>query len=69
VSRRRGVGHLLVQHTIDRARRAGVTRVWAQVSPKLGPALAIFRDHGFRESARHQAAYWNELLLLLELPL
>jgi ribosomal protein S18 acetylase RimI-like enzyme len=64
-----GVGHLLVEHAVGRARRAGVTRVWVQVSPKLQTALALYRDVGFRETCRVTAAYWDEPLVLLELPL
>jgi ribosomal protein S18 acetylase RimI-like enzyme len=67
--RRRGFGQALVQHAIGRARRAGVTRVWAEVSPKMPDALALYRRTGFRESGRYAASYWNEPLLLLELPL
>jgi GNAT superfamily N-acetyltransferase len=67
-ARGRGVGHLLLEHVIGRARRAGVTRVWAQVSPKLEPAHALFRSFGFRDTSRVRAAYWGEDLVLLELP-
>jgi GNAT superfamily N-acetyltransferase len=67
-ARGRGVGHLLLEHAVGRARRAGVTRIWAQVSPKLDAAHGLFRSFGFRESCRIRAAYWGEDLLLLELP-
>jgi GNAT superfamily N-acetyltransferase len=67
-SRGRGVGHLLLDHAVGRARRAGVTRIWAQVSPKLETAHTLFRSLGFRDSSRFSAAYWGEDLLLLELP-
>jgi GNAT superfamily N-acetyltransferase len=66
--RGRGVGHLLLQHAVARARRAGVTRVWAQVSPKLEPTHALYRSLGFRDASRLCAAYWGEELVLLELP-
>src|SRR5215472_4814506 len=49
------VDHLLLEHVIARARRAGVTRVWAQVSPKLEPAHALFRSFGFRDTSRVRA--------------
>lgn len=68
VARGRGVGHLLLDHAVGRARRAGVTRIWAQVSPKLETAHALFRSLGFRDAIRISAAYWGEDLLLLELP-
>jgi ribosomal protein S18 acetylase RimI-like enzyme len=67
-ARGRGVGNLLLDHAVDRARRAGVTRVWAQVSPKLEATHGLFRSFGFRDAARFRAAYWGEDLLLLELP-
>jgi GNAT superfamily N-acetyltransferase len=66
--RGRGVGHALVMHAIGRARRAGVTRVWVQVSPKLEGAHRLFLTAGFRESARVQPDYWGEELVLLEMP-
>jgi len=68
-ARGRGVGHLLLEHAIGRARRAGVTRVWAQVSPKLEAAHGLFRSFGFREASRVRATYWDEDLVLLELPI
>jgi GNAT superfamily N-acetyltransferase len=64
----RGIGHLLVSHAVSRARRAGVSRVWAQASPKLAAARALFRSIGFREASHIQARYWGEELVLLELP-
>jgi GNAT superfamily N-acetyltransferase len=67
-ARGRGVGHLLLEHAVGRARRAGVTRVWTQASPKLEPAVGLLRSFGFRESARLLAGYWGEDLVLLELP-
>ena len=67
-ARGRGVGHLLLDHAVGRARRAGVTRIWAQVSPKLETAHGLFRSFGFRDASRFSAAYWGEDLLLLELP-
>jgi GNAT superfamily N-acetyltransferase len=66
--RGRGVGQQLLQHAIGRARRAGVTRVWAQVSPKLGYTQALFRSLGFRDAGQVCAAYWDEDVVLLERP-
>ena len=64
-----GVGRQLAEHAIARARRAGVTKVWAQAAPKLGDAVRLFRSLGFRESAQLRASHWNEEVTLLELPL
>jgi len=66
-ARGRGVGHLLLEHAVGRARRAGVTRVWVQVSPKLAAAHALFRSFGCRETGRLLARYWGEEIVLLEL--
>lgn len=67
--RHRGFGRALVDHALSRARRAGVARVWTQISPKVEDSLAFFRRLGFREAGRHVAAYWGEPLVLLELPI
>jgi GNAT superfamily N-acetyltransferase len=67
-ARGRGVGHLLLDHAIGRARRAGVTRMWAQVCPKLVAAHALYRSLGFRDASRVHVPYWGEDLVLLELP-
>lgn len=68
-ARGQGVGRLLLEHALGRARRAGVTRVWTQVSPKLEAATRLVRSAGFRDSAQHRATYWDESLLLMELSL
>jgi ribosomal protein S18 acetylase RimI-like enzyme len=65
--RRRGFGQALVEHAVGRAKRAGVTRVWTQMSPKLEDAMALFRGVGFKEAGRHQPSYWGEPMVLLEL--
>lgn len=68
-ARGRGVGHMLLEHAVGRARRAGVTRIWAQVCPKTESCGALFRSFGFRETGRCQASWWGEEVVLLELPL
>jgi ribosomal protein S18 acetylase RimI-like enzyme len=65
--RRRGVGRALVQHAISRGRKAGVRRAWAQLSPKLEEAGALFKSLGFRESLRHAASGGETTLLELML--
>lgn len=67
--RGRGVGRALVDHVIARAKRAGSHRAWTQVSPKLRAAVALYRSLGFRQSGTAVVTYWDEPLLLLELPL
>jgi GNAT superfamily N-acetyltransferase len=66
--RGRGVGQQLLQHAIGRARRTGVTRVWAQVNPKLESTHGLFRSMGFRDASLIGAAQWGEDVVLLELP-
>lgn len=68
-ARGRGVGRMLLEHAVGRAKRAGVTRMWAQVCPKVESSEALFRSFGFRETGRLQAAWWGEEVMLLELPL
>jgi ribosomal protein S18 acetylase RimI-like enzyme len=65
--RRRGHGRALVEHGVMRARRAGATRVWAQVSPQALETAALFRRLGFREEIRLAATPWRKPVLLLEL--
>lgn len=67
--RRRGHGASLVAHGVGRARRAGVSRVWVELCPKLQDTLALFKQLGFREAGRYQAGYWGEPVLLMELGL
>jgi ribosomal protein S18 acetylase RimI-like enzyme len=67
--RRRGFGQALVEHAVARAKRAGVTRVWTQMSPKQEESMELFRGIGFREAGRHVPTYWGEPLVLLELPI
>lgn len=65
--RRRGHGRSLVDHAVGRARRAGATRVWAQVSPRLHAGQAFFASMGFQVSSPNEVALAGEPLLLLEL--
>ena len=65
--RRRGHGRALVEHAVTRARRAGATRVWTQVTPQALETTALFRRLGFREETRLRATAWRSPVLLLEL--
>lgn len=65
--RRLGVGRALVDHVISRARRAGVAKVWLNLSPKLTDAVSLFAAAGFTEEGRVGARYWGEEVLLMEL--
>ena len=66
---RRGFGQVLAEHAVSRARRAGVTRVWVYLSPKLDDALALIQGLGFHESGGIRAPYWGEKVILMELAL
>ncbi len=66
---RKGFGRVLAEHAVSRARRAGVTRVWVYLSPKLDDARQLFETLGFTESGDVPAPYWGEPVVLLELAL
>ena len=65
--RRKGVGRALVEHAVNRGRKAGVTRAWVPLWPQLEDAMALHQAVGFRESLRHPGPGGE--LVLLELPL
>ncbi len=65
--RRKGVGRALVEHAVNRGRKAGVTRAWVHLWTELDDAVALHRSVGFRESHRRPAPGGE--LVLLELPL
>ena len=66
----KGVGHLLIQACIDRAKAAGAPRLYLETNDSLAPALAVYRRAGFVEitdSARTVSPYaranvWMELV-------
>ena len=66
---RRGVGRALAEHTLARARRAGVAKIWVQVPAPLEGCKRLFRELGFRESSLLRAHYWGVDIALLELHL
>jgi RimJ/RimL family protein N-acetyltransferase len=45
--RRRGVGSALVRHTIDWARETGIHRIQLSVVAENGPAVSLYKKHGF----------------------
>ncbi|HEX6547665.1 MAG TPA: GNAT family N-acetyltransferase [Candidatus Dormibacteraeota bacterium] len=62
--RRRGFGEYLAEHAVSRARRAGASKVWAQVPEGRAEATRILSQLGFEPTG---AA--GETLRLLELRL
>ena len=63
-----GLGRLLMQACIDRARRAGAPRLYLETNSSLAPALALYRSVGFqhlppRPTPYARADVWMELAL------
>ena len=63
-----GLGRLLMQACIDRARAAGAPRLYLETNSSLAPALALYRSVGFvdlppRPSPYVRADVWMELRL------
>ena len=55
--RGRGLGNLLLKAVVDFARRTGTKRVELLSNTRLGPAIALYRKHGFREIPLGQQEY------------
>ena len=51
-----GLGRRLAQEVIDEARKRNYRRVVLDTLPKLAPAIALYRDLGFRETGPYLAA-------------
>lgn len=51
-----GLGRRLAVAVIDEARKRNYARVVLDTLPKLAPAIALYRDLGFRETAPYLAA-------------
>lgn len=54
--RRSGLGRRLALAVIDEARKRNCARVVLDTLPKLAPAIALYRDLGFREVGPYLAA-------------
>ena len=53
--RRSGLGRRLAVEVIDVAKRLSYTRIVLDTLPKLAPAIALYRDLGFRETVPYLA--------------
>ena len=51
-----GLGRRLAGAVIEEARNRGYVRVLLDTLPKLAPAIALYRDLGFRETAAYLAS-------------
>lgn len=63
-----GLGRLLMQACIDRARSLGAPRLYLETNSSLGPALGLYEAMGFvhlppRETPYARADVWMELIL------
>jgi putative acetyltransferase len=63
-----GLGRMLMQACIDRARARGAPRLYLETNSSLGPALGLYEAMGFvhlppRETPYARADVWMELVL------
>jgi GNAT superfamily N-acetyltransferase len=68
-ARGRGYGDRLAEAAIDFARRAGARRLMLVSNSCLGPALTLYRKHGFRDVPLDPANGYSRADVQLELPL
>ena len=55
--RRKGVADLLVQEVIRRGREMGLSFITLEVRAGNGPAIALYRKHGFETVGRRKGYY------------
>jgi GNAT superfamily N-acetyltransferase len=65
----RGYGDRLVEAVIGFARAAGATRLMLVSNTRLGPALSLYRKHGFRDVPLDPANGYSRADIQLELRL
>lgn len=68
-ARGRGYGDRLVAAVVEFARGAGARRLMLVSNTRLGPALALYRKHGFRDVPLDPANGYSRADIQLELPL
>jgi GNAT superfamily N-acetyltransferase len=68
-ARGRGYGDRLVEAAIAFAREAGARVLMLVSNTRLGPALALYRKHGFRDVPLDPAIGYSRADIQLELPL
>lgn len=57
--RRRGIGRMLTQAAIQRARQKGATEIWLHVREDNPGAIRLYEELGFRERARRTSWRWS----------
>jgi GNAT superfamily N-acetyltransferase len=65
----RGYGDRLVEAAVRFAREAGARRLMLVSNTRLGPALTLYRKHGFRDVPLDPASGYSRADIQLELPL
>ncbi|MNS70059.1 putative N-acetyltransferase YvbK [compost metagenome] len=65
----RGAGRLLLEAAIDRARALGADKLVLWTSSRLGPALALYRKHGFQQVEPPEASVYARADVYMELAL
>ena len=63
-----GLGRILMQACIDKARQVGAPRLYLETNANLGPAIGLYRAVGFRDLPARDTPYarcnvWMELPL------
>lgn len=53
----KGVGKLLGQHIIDRAKQLGAKKIFLESNRKLAPALSLYKKLGFKEITKIASPY------------
>jgi GNAT superfamily N-acetyltransferase len=65
----RGYGDRLVEAAVGFAREAGARRLMLVSNTRLGPALTLYRKHGFRDVPLDPSNHYTRADIQLELPL
>lgn len=50
----RGIGGVVIDKLIDRARALGADRIWLETNDALGPAVRLYERKGFRALSEHE---------------
>ncbi|KAF0093728.1 MAG: GCN5-like N-acetyltransferase [Puniceicoccaceae bacterium 5H] len=55
--RGKGVGRILMEACLDRAREMNARRIFLETNSRLGPALYLYRAYGFQEAPMRPSPY------------